>query len=100
MSDAFKADRAIRRVTFNPNKASPRETLTAPVPKLDDGVVLMPGSLSLIFEFNVSRALVHRLTVKFAGEVVKETDGYDLFKHYEDHLLIENERASMFREGI
>ena len=38
--------------------------------------------------------------MKFAGEVVKETDGYDLFKHYEDLFLIENERASMFREGI
>lgn len=58
MSDAFKADRAIRRVTFNPNKASPRETLTAPVPKLDDGVVLMPGSLSLIFELVAMQAII------------------------------------------
>ena len=29
---------------------------------------------------NVARALVDRLTVKFAGEIAQDTDGYDLFK--------------------
>ena len=110
--NVLKADCAIHIVTFNPNKASPRETLKVPLPKLDDGVVLVPGSLSLIFDLNVSghassylinnvsRALADRLPVKFAGEIVQETDGYDLFKLYEDLFLAENERVSMFREGI
>ena len=49
---------------------------------------------------NVSRALVDRLTVKFAGEIAQDTDGYDLFKLCEDLFLTENERTSMFREGI
>ena len=31
---------------------------------------------------------------------MQSTDGYDLFKLYKDVLLTENERASMFREGI
>ena len=72
----------------------------------------MRGSLSLIFDLkvsghtinyvvnNVSRALVDRLTRKFAGEIEQETDGYDPFKLYEDLLLTEKERANMFREGI
>ena len=46
---------------------------------------------------NVARTLVDRLTVKFAGEIMQDTDGYDLFKLYEDLFLTENERASMFR---
>ena len=108
-SNALKAD---RRVTFHPNRASPSEVLRVPVPKLGNGVVLVPGSLSLIFDLavsdhandyivnNVARALVDRLTVKFAGEIAQDTDGYDLFKLCEDLFLTENERTSMFREGI
>ena len=111
-SNALKADRAIDRVTFHPNRASPSEVLRVPVPKLGDGVVLVPGSLSLIFDLavsghandyivnNVARAHVYRLTVKFAGEIAQDTDGYDLFKLCEDLFLTKNERASMFREGI
>ena len=113
-SNALKADRAIDRVTFHPNRASPSEVLRVPVPKLGDGVVLVPGSLSLIFDlavsskrkrlyreqYNVARAHVDRLTVKFAGEIAQDTDGYDLIKLCEDLFLTKNERASMFREGI
>lgn len=91
-SNGLKADRTVYRVTFNPNKASPGETLNISVPKIDDGVVLVPGSLAVVFNLtvsgqannfhvnNVSRALVDRLTVKFAGEVLQDIDGYDLFK--------------------
>ena len=112
ITNALKADRTVHRVTFNPNKASPGETLFIPVPKLNDEVVLVPGSLALIFDLtvsghannflvnNVSRALVNRLTVKFAGEILQDTDGYDLFKLYEDLFLTEKERANRLSEGI
>ena len=75
-------------------------------------MVLVPGSLALIFDLtvsgeannflvnNVSRALVNRLTVKFAGEILQDTDGYDLFKLYEDLFLTEKERANRLSEGI
>ena len=111
-TNALKADRTVHRVTFNPNKASPGETLFIQVPKLNDEVVLVPGSLALIFDLtlsghannflvnNVSRALVNRLTVKFAGEILQDTDGYDLFKLYEDLFLTEKERANRLSEGI
>ena len=50
---------------------------------------------------NVARGLVDKLTKKFAGEIAQNTDGYDLLKLHEDLLLTaENDRASMFREGI
>lgn len=111
-SNALKADRVIHRVTFNPNKASPGEILHIPVPKLDDGVVLVPGTLALIFDLtvsghannflvnNVARALVDRFTVKFAGEILQDTNGYDLIKLYEDLFLTEKERAGRISEGI
>ena len=112
ITNVLKADRTVHRVTFNPNKASPGETLFIPVPKLSDEVVLVPGSLAVIFDLtvsgqannflvnNVSRALVNRLTVKFAGEILQDTDGYDLFKLYKDLFLTEKERANRLSEGI
>ena len=72
----------------------------------------MPGSFSLIFDSavsahansyivnNVSRAIVDKLTVKFAEIIAQDNDVYDLYKFYEDLSLTENERASMFREVI
>ena len=87
------------RVTFNPNKASPGKTLYLSVPKLDDRVVLVPGSLALVFNLivsgqtnnfpvnNVSRALVSQLVVKFAGKKLQETKAYDNYNHYEDLFL-------------
>ena len=113
ISNALKADRTVHRVTFNPNKASLGETLSIPVPKLSDEVVLVPGSLAVIFDLivsghannflvnNVSRALVNRLMVKFAGEIFRQdTDGYDLFKLYEDLFLTEKERVNRLSGGI
>ena len=43
ISDAHKADSTRQWVTFNPNKASPGQTLYVAVPKLDKGAVLTPG---------------------------------------------------------
>ena len=109
-SNALKADRVIHRVTFNRNKASPGEILHIPIPKLDDGVILVPGTLALILFVsghannflvnNVARALVDRFTVKFAGEILQDTNGYDLIKLYEDLFLTEKEKASRISEGI
>ena len=112
ITNALKADRTVHRVTFKHNKASPGETLSVPIPKLSDEVVSVPGSLALIFYLtvsghannflvnNVSRALVNRLKVQFAGEILQDTDGYDLFKLYEDLFLTEKERANRLSEGI
>ena len=38
--------------------------------------------------------------MKFAGEILQDTDGYDLFKLYEDLFLTEKERANRLSEGI
>ena len=53
-SNTLKADRAIHRVAFNPNRASSAEVLRVPVPKPNNRDVLVPGSFSLIFDSAVS----------------------------------------------
>jgi len=73
--NAMKANRAVKRITFNPSNANPGETLYVTVPKLNENEVLVPGSISLLFDIdlsgghannflvnNVTRALVDKIS--------------------------------------
>jgi len=115
-SHAIKATRAVKRITFDRTEANPGDTLYVHVPKLNENEVLVPGSLCLRFNIdvpkdngghadnylvqNVSRALVSEMVVKFAGTILQDTDGYDLFKIYEDLFLSQEQREDMILEGI
>ena len=87
----LKAIRAVKRITFNPSEANRGETLNVNVPKLNENEVLVPSTLALVFDIdlagghannflvqNVSRALVDKLVVKFAGTTLQDTVGYDI----------------------
>ena len=110
---AMKAERTVKRITFNPTVANPGETLYVSVPKLAENEVIVPGSLALLFNINltgghannflvqnVSRALVDKLTVKFAATIVQCTASYGIYKTFEDLFLSSDERENMLREGI
>ena len=112
---AMKAERTVKRITFNPTSANPGETLYVSVPKLSVNEVIVPGSLALVFDINlkvtgahannylvqnVSRALVDKFIVKFAATTVQETVGYDIYKIFEDLFIPLHERANMLPEGI
>ena len=110
---AMKAERTVKRITFNPSEANPGETLYVSVPKLSEHEVIVSGSLALVFKINlsgghannylvqnVSRALVDKLAVKFAATTVQDTDRYDIYKIFEDLFLSVEERANMLSEGI
>ena len=107
------AEGTVKRITFNPSKANPGETLYVSVPKLSEHEVIVSGSLALVFNIslsgghannylvqNVSRALVDKLHVKFAATSVQDTDGYDIYKIFEDLLLSRDERDNMLSDGI
>ena len=83
------------------------------MPKLNENEVLVPSSLALIFNIvlaggdannvlvqNVSRELVDKMTVKFAGETLQDTVGYDIFQIWEDLFLAQEDRDHMLLEGI
>ena len=113
--NAMKAERTVKRITFNPSIANPGETLYVSVPKLATNEVLVPGSLALVFDINlkvpgahannylvqnVSRALVDKFIVKFASSIVQDTTSYRIYKTFEDLFLSRDERENMLREGI
>jgi len=110
---AMKAERTVKRITFDRTEASPRETLYVSVPKLNKSEVLVPGSLALRFDIdlfgghannflvqNVTRALVDKMVVKFGGTTLEETVAYDLFKIFEDLFLSQEKRDDMILQGI
>ena len=110
---AMKATRAVKRITFNPSEANAGETLCVHVPKPNENEVLAPNSLALIFDMdlsgghannflvqNVSRALVDKLVVKFAGTTLKETVGHDIYNTFSDLFLPREKRDNIVPEGI
>ena len=110
---AIKSPRSVKRITFDKSEASPGETLYVHVPKLNEDEVLVPTSLALCFDIdlsgghannflvqNVARALVSKMVVRYAGTILQDTDGYDLFKIYEDLFLSQEQRDDMVLEGI
>ena len=52
--NAMKAPRAVKRITFDKSEANPGETLYVRVPKLNEGEVLLPGSLALRFDIDLT----------------------------------------------
>ena len=73
----------------------------------------MPGSLALLFNIdltgglannylvqNVSRALVDRFLVNFAGTILQDTNGYDISNLFEVLFLSADEREEKILEGI
>ena len=110
---ALKAERAVKRITFERTEANPQETLYVSVPKLNEREVIVPGSLALRFNIdlsgghannflldNVGRALVEKLVVKYSGTILQETVGYDIYKIFEDLFLSQEERDNMLQDGI
>jgi len=88
----LKAEKTVHRVTFNPSSANPGETLYVHIPKLSENVVIIPNSVGLLFNItlasdgqanntivnNLGKCLVHRFRLLVGGEIVQDTNRYDL----------------------
>ena len=111
--DAMKAECTVKRITFNPTEANPGNNLYVSVPKLNEEEVIVPGTLALLFNIdltgghannylvqNVSRALIDRFVVKYAGTTVQDTNGYGIYEIFKDLFLSTNEREEKILEGI
>ena len=110
---ALKAERAVKRITFQSTEANPLDTLYVSVPKLNENEVIVPGSLALCFNIdlsgghannflvdNVGRALVDKLVVKYSGTILQDTVGYNIYMIFEDLFLSQEERDNMLQDGI
>ena len=111
--NAMKAPYSVKRITFNPSEANPGDRLEVRVPKLNKNEVLVPGSLALRFDIdlsgghadnhlvqNVSRALVSQQVVKFGGTTLDDIVDFDVYKIFTDLFLPEETNGNMLAEGI
>jgi len=109
----MQAERAVNRITFTPSEANSGDTLYVSIPKLNKNEVLVAGLLALVFDIDLSGghanyflvqivtwALVDRLVVKFAGTILQDTVGHDIYKTFEDLFLSQEERDNRILEGI
>ena len=106
----LKSESSLNRITFNPSSANNGEKISVNIPKLSDNVVIVPGSVYLLFDLivgghvnntlvnNVGRNLVEQLKVSFGGETLQETHRYDLFQTYHDLFL--DDREDRLKQGI
>ena len=110
---AMKAPYSVKRITFSPSEANPGDRLEVRVPKLNKNEVLVPGSLALRYDIdlsgghannhlvqNVSRALVSQQVVKFGGTTLDDIRDFDVYKIFTDLFLPEETRGNMVAEGI
>ena len=111
--NSMKAPYVVKRITFCCTEANPGDMLEVHVPKLNENEVLVPGSLALHFEIdlsgghannflvqNESQALVSKLAVKFGGTTLDETADYNIYKIFTDLFLPREKRGNMLVEGI
>ena len=109
---AMGAQYAIKQITFDRSEAKPGNTLDVRVPKLNENEVLVPGSLALCFDIdlsgghaniflvqNVLRTLVSQLVVKFGGTTLDDTVDYDIYKIFANLFLPGEKRDNMVSEG-
>ena len=52
--DSMQAERTVTRIAFNPSTANPGDVLYVAVPKLAQDVVMVPGSLALVFDIDLT----------------------------------------------
>ena len=51
--DSMQAERTVTRIAFNPSTANPGDILYVAVPRLAQDVVMVPGSLALVFDIDL-----------------------------------------------
>ena len=93
MAFGLKANSTLHRITLTPSKANPGETLYIEIPKLTDNMVIVPGSVFLVFNLaisghenntvvnNISRNLVKRQRVVSGEKLCKIQQTMIYFKH-------------------
>ena len=54
MAFGLKANSTLHRITLTPSNANPGETLYIEIPKLTDNMVIVPGSVFLVFNLSIS----------------------------------------------
>ena len=80
----LKAESTLHRIPFSPSSVNPGETLYVNIPKLAEGIVIVPNSVTFVFNLSVvghaNSTLVSNVAAN-VGLVSKSNLEYSGFKH-------------------
>jgi len=105
-------ERHIENVTHNPSEVNPGQTLIVRIPKLDQNRLIVPNTLKLVFDLelsgddanqpvsNVTRTLQAEVTDRLGGVELVKTKHYNMFYTYKDLWLTENKRDNDVMRGF
>ena len=110
----IKGNRRKVIITHNSSKKTKNQLLTVKLPNLASDDVIVPGTVNLSFNIelsstttpnrtlvnNIGRAIVKKLAVKFEGKEVLCIEDYDVFVCYRDLWKTKFEKANAVRQGI
>ena len=110
---AFNADRERVYVSHNPSTIDQNQDLAVRLPNLGKNDVMIPSSLKLYFNIelsssdtgrylvnNIAKAIIQNFKIKFAMHVVQNLEDYNIISVYMDQYLTKKERASLIEQGI
>jgi len=102
----------VNRISLEPATAKPGAIINVRVPKLHKNRVIVPGSLALDFEIDltgghannflvqsVTRALISRMDVFFGGTILQKMESYDVYKIFEDLFFQKIRESACFSKG-
>ncbi len=90
------AERSHEVISFNPSSANPRDVINIRIPKLARNVVMVPGSMKLVFDLktsghsgnvpvaNLARSICRRVVDSLGGVKIQDLDHHNMLRTYQD----------------
>ena len=110
---AFNANRERVHVSHNPSTIDQNQDLAVRLPNLGENDVMIPSSLKLYFNIelsssdtgrylvnNIAKAIIQNFKIEFEGRVVQNLEDFNVIGVYMDQYLTKKERASLIEQGI
>ena len=107
-----KAERTHYSVNYNPSTIQSGQMLIIKIPSLAVNTLIVPGSMKLVFNVNITgdtdswlinnlaANLINRIEIKWRTKFVLNINNYDVLNSYKDLWLTSNQRANSIRRGI
>ena len=109
----FKAPKQHIKISHTPSTIDENQDLHVKIPNRGINDVIVPDSLKLTFDLeltssvntryavnNIGKALITKLTISFEGNEIQSIQNFDIWQTFNDRWLTPSERAHLIEQGI
>ena len=110
---AFKADSQHIKISHTPSTIDQNQDLEVRIPNLGENNVMVPGSLKLTFDLEITsslntrysvnslaKALITQMSVNYEGNEINTIQDFDIWQLYNDLWLSDKERQLLIEQGL